>query len=98
MSPDGTQIAYLHNGTVWVMNADGAAKHQVSDRVGSAPRWTASGLVTYTAESCTGAPGTYRTGTEGGGADEVLAPAACVGQDAPQVGFITEQPVDPEAL
>ena len=97
LSPDATQVAYLHNNTVWVMGVDGTGKHQVSDRVGTAPAWTANGLVTYTAEACNGDQGTYRTGTAGGGADEVLSPAACVGQDGPQMAFITESPVDPQA-
>jgi hypothetical protein len=56
-SPDSTQIAYVHNETVWVMNADGT--------------------------------GTFRTGTSGGAASEVLAPSACVSQDAPLAGYIT---------
>ncbi|WP_433041421.1 TolB family protein [Dactylosporangium sp. CS-033363] len=89
LSPDATQIAYVHNDTVWVMNLDGSGQHQVSDRTGSAPAWDASGVrLTYTATSCTGAPGTFRTGTNGGDTSEVLAPTACVSQDAPQVGYI----------
>jgi Tol biopolymer transport system component len=90
LSPDATEIAFVHNGTVWVMNADGSGQHQVSDRTGTDPQWDASGVrITYTATSCTGAPGTFRTGTAGGDPSEVLAPAACVGQDAPLTGYIT---------
>jgi hypothetical protein len=87
LSPDGTRIAYLHNNTVWVMDADGAGQHQVSDRTGSSPAWSGA-WITYTAESCTGEPGTFRVGTEGGAASEVLSPAACVDQALPQVGYI----------
>ncbi|GAA3456213.1 TolB family protein [Dactylosporangium matsuzakiense] len=89
LSPDATQIAYVHNDTVWVMNLDGSQQHQVSDRAGSAPAWDASGVrITYTATSCTGAPGTFRTGVDGGAASEVVAPAACVTEEAPLVGYI----------
>jgi len=90
LSPDATQIAYVHNSTVWVMNLDGSAQHQISDRAGRRPQWDASGVrVTYTATSCTGAPGTFRAGVSGGTASEVVAPSACVSQDAPLVGYIT---------
>jgi hypothetical protein len=89
LSPDGTRIAYLHNNTVWVMAADGAGKHQVSDRTATDPAWAAGGeWITYTAESCTGAPGTFRVGTEGGQASEALLPVACQDQELPQVGYI----------
>jgi TolB protein len=89
LSPDGTRIAYLHNNTVWVMGARGAGKHQVSDRTGSAPAWSAAGdSITYTAESCTGAPGTFRVGTEGGQASEVVLPESCRDQALPAVGYI----------
>ncbi|MEV0560498.1 DPP IV N-terminal domain-containing protein [Dactylosporangium sp. NPDC050588] len=93
LSPDGTRIAYVHNNTVWVMKSTGAGKHQVSDRTGTAPAWTPDGnTITYTAESCTGAPGTFRTGTRGGGASQPLTPAECRDQAAPQVGYITDVP------
>ena len=90
LSPDATQITYVHNNTVWVMNTDGTDQHQVSDRTGNTPTWDASGVrITYTATSCTGAPGTFRTGTTGGDTSEVLAPSACITQNAPLVGYIT---------
>ncbi|WP_327001907.1 hypothetical protein OHA72_43305 [Dactylosporangium sp. NBC_01737] len=93
LSPDGTRITYVHNGTVWVMAADGAGKHQVSDRTGTAPVWSPdSTSITYTARSCTGAPGTFRVGTDGGTASEPILPAACRDEAAPQMGYITDQP------
>ncbi|MDG6108620.1 PD40 domain-containing protein [Dactylosporangium aurantiacum] len=93
LSPDGVKITYVHNGTIWVMKANGAGKHQVSDRTGTAPTWTPDGTsITYTAESCTGAPGTFRVGTRGGTTSEPLSPAECRDEAAPQVGYITEQP------
>jgi len=88
---EGTRITYVHNATIWVMNTDGTDQHQISDRVGNTPRWTTDGQVTYTADACT-----YRTSTDGGSADEAIAPAACVGQQSPQMGYITEQPLGPE--
>jgi hypothetical protein len=95
LSPDGTTITYVHNNTVWVMTADGAGKHQVSDRTGSAPVWSPdSTTITYTAQSCTGAPGTFRVGTDGGTTSEPILPAACRDEAAPQMGYITDQPGD----
>ena len=93
LSPDRAKITYVHNGTIWVMKANGAGKHQVSDRTGTAPAWSPdSTAITYTAESCTGAPGTFRVGTRGGATSEPLSPAACRDEAAPQVGYITDQP------
>ncbi|GAA3220949.1 PD40 domain-containing protein [Dactylosporangium siamense] len=96
LSPDGTTITYVHNNTVWVMAADGAGKHQVSDRTGTAPAWSPdSTTITYKARSCTGAQGTFRVGTVGGTTSEVLSPAACRDEAAPQMGYITDQPGQP---
>ena len=93
LSPDGTRITYVHNGTVWVMAADGAGKHQVSDRTGTAPVWSPdSTSITYTARSCTGAPGTFRVGTDGATASEPILPAACRDEATPQMGYITDRP------
>lgn len=92
-SPDGTQLAYLHNNTVWVMNADGGDKHQVSDRVAGGPSWSPDGQsIAYAAESCTGGPGVFEVGTVGGTASEPLFPASCRDQAVPEVAFIMEQP------
>ncbi|GAB3844795.1 TolB family protein [Dactylosporangium cerinum] len=93
LSPDGKRITYTHNNTVWVMRANGAGKHQVSDRTATAPAWAPDSThITYTATSCTGAPGTFRVGLAGGTASEAVLPAACRDQDTPQVGYITDQP------
>ncbi|WP_432982081.1 hypothetical protein [Dactylosporangium sp. CA-233914] len=90
-SPDGTKLAYLHNGTVWVMGANGEDKHQVSDRIAGGPSWSPDGRwIAYSALSCTGGPGVFRVGVEGGTASEPLFPATCRDQEAPQVGFIME--------
>jgi Tol biopolymer transport system component len=98
LSRDGTRIAYVHNSTVWVMKANGKGKHQVSDRTGTAPVWSPdSTTITYTAQSCTGAPGTFRVGTRGGTVSEPMSPATCRDQAAPQVGYITDVPVGPDA-
>ena len=92
-SPDGSKLAYLHNDTVWVMNADGGDKHQVSDRTAGGPSWSPDGKwIAYAALSCTGGPGVFRVGTEGGTASEPLFPASCRDQAAPEVGYVMEQP------
>lgn len=99
LSPDGKRITYVHNNTVWVMRANGAGKHQISDRTATAPTWAPDSThVTYTATSCTGAPGTFRAGLAGGTTSEPVLPAACRDQAPPQVGFITDIPGDQPAL
>ncbi|MET7425516.1 hypothetical protein [Dactylosporangium sp. NPDC005555] len=95
LSPDGKRITWVHNNTVWVMRANGAGKHQVSDRTATAPTWAPDSThITYTATSCTGAPGTFRVGLAGGTTSEPVLPAACRDQAPPQVGFITDIPGD----
>lgn len=94
-SPDGTKLAYLHNNTVWVMNADGGDQHQVSDRTAGGPSWSPDGKrIAYAALSCTGGPGVFQVGTEGGTASEPLFPASCRDQPAPEVAYVMEQPQD----
>ena len=88
-SPDGTRIAYLHNGTVWTMNADGTGKRQVSDRIGGGPSWSPDGKwIAFSALSCTGGPGVFRISVAGSTA-QPLFPASCRGQDTPRVGYPT---------
>lgn len=90
---DGTKLAYLHNDTVWVMNADGSGKHQVSDRVSGGASWSPDGQwIAYAAMSCTGGPGVFRVAAEGGAASEALFPASCRDQALPEVGYVMEQP------
>ncbi|WP_432833210.1 TolB family protein [Dactylosporangium sp. CA-092794] len=97
-SPDGTKLAYLHNGTVWVMGANGEDKHQVSDRAAGGPSWSPDGKwIAYSALSCTGGPGVFRVGTQGGTASEPLFPASCRDQAVPEVGYAMEVPADAPA-
>jgi TolB protein len=86
-APDGRRIAYLHNGTVWVMNADGSGKRQVSDRVGGGPSWSPDGTsIAFAARSCTGGPGVYRVPSNRPAArPEVLFPSSCRDQALPEV-------------
>ncbi|GAA2617947.1 hypothetical protein GCM10010399_56260 [Dactylosporangium fulvum] len=98
-SPDGTRLAYLHNGTVWVMNADGSGKRQVSDRAAGGPSWSPDGKwIAYSALSCTGGPGVFRVPATGGTASEPLFPASCRDQAVPEVGYATGAPTDGSAV
>jgi TolB protein len=90
-APDGHRIAYLHNNTVWVMNADGSGKRQVSDRAAGGPSWSPDGAsLAYSALSCTGGPGVYRvSSTTPAPTAEVLFPASCKGEPLPEVATIS---------
>ncbi|MEU0553892.1 hypothetical protein [Dactylosporangium sp. NPDC006015] len=96
-NPDGTKLAYLHNNTVWVMNADGSGKRQVSDRVSGGASWSPDGKwIAYAALSCTGGPGVFRVAADGpegpeGSGSQPLFPASCRDQAVPEVAYITEQ-------
>jgi dipeptidyl aminopeptidase/acylaminoacyl peptidase len=40
-SPDGTRLAWVHKGQVWIMNANGSAKKQLA--TGASPSWSPDG-------------------------------------------------------
>jgi hypothetical protein len=42
-SPDGTRIAYMNSGAVWVMNADGSNQHQLVQSPAVNPDWSPDG-------------------------------------------------------
>ena len=42
-SPDGSRIAYLRDGYLWVMNADGSGKRRVTSYPAHGPSWTRDG-------------------------------------------------------
>jgi TolB protein len=92
-SPDGKQMAVLHNGQLWTMRADGSAKHRLTTRPAAGPSWSPDGKwLAFSSLSCTGGPGVYRiAATTATATPEVLFPRDCRGQDLP-----TEQPVTPK--
>jgi TolB protein len=90
-SPSGRRIAYVHNTTVWVMNADGSGKRQVSDRSAGGPSWSPNGAsIAFSALSCTGGPGVYRvSSTQVAPRAEVLFPQSCRTEPLPEVATIS---------
>jgi Tol biopolymer transport system component len=98
-SPDGKRIAYVHNDTIWVMNADGSGKRQVSDRSAGGPAWAPNGAsIAFSALSCTGGPGVYRvSSTQIAPTPEVLFPSECRGEPLPEVATISSVESTPAA-
>ena len=52
-SPDGKQLVYVHNGSIWTVNADGTDAHQLIPN-GHAPAWSRDGqmIAFMRAEKC----------------------------------------------
>jgi len=52
-SPDGKKLVYVHNGSIWTVNADGTGPHQLIPN-GHAPAWSRDGqmIAFMRAEKC----------------------------------------------
>jgi TolB protein len=97
-SPDGTKLAYLHDGTTWVMDANGENQQQVSDRPAGGPSWSPDGRwIAFAGLSCTGGPGVFRVAADGSTADAPLFPQSCRDQAVPQVAARAEAAETPAA-
>jgi dipeptidyl aminopeptidase/acylaminoacyl peptidase len=71
-SPDGTKIAWVHKGQVWIMNANGSSKHLFAP--GTGPSWSPDGktlayvgLDNYS-KNCTNVPVVFTKPVAGGAA------------------------------
>nr|WP_296076805.1 hypothetical protein [uncultured Actinoplanes sp.] len=84
-SPDGTQLAFLKAGQLWVMRADGSAKRRLTTRAAAGPSWAPDGKsIAFASLSCSGGPGVYRIAVTGTAAKpEVLFPRDCRTEDLP---------------
>jgi TolB protein len=83
-SPDGTQLAFLKGGQLWVMRADGSAKRRLTTRAASGPSWAPDGKsIAFASLSCSGGPGVYRIAVTGTAKPQVLFPRDCRTEDLP---------------
>lgn len=91
-SADHKRIAFLRAGLLWVMNADGSGKRQLSDRPAAGPAWSPDGKwIAFAAVGCTGGPVVHRIATTGTAQPEALFPTECRGEPLPEV----EPPLPP---
>ena len=84
-SPDGKSLAYLRNGQLSVMRADGTGQRRLTTRAAAGPAWSPDGRwLAFASLSCSGGPGVYRiSATSAKAAPEVLFPRDCRGEDLP---------------
>ncbi|HWS37425.1 MAG TPA: hypothetical protein VN408_32440 [Actinoplanes sp.] len=86
-SPDGGQLAYLKDGRLWTMRADGSGNRRLTTRTAAGPSWSPDGKsLAFASLSCTGGPGVYRIAAGGKAAaqPEVLFPRDCRGEELPE--------------
>jgi len=90
----GRTLAYLHDGELWQMNADGSARHRVTAGVAAGAAFSPDGQwIAYSAPACLGGPGVYRVrATQPHGAPEVLFPAECRTQPVPAATAVEPGP------
>ncbi|WP_245673918.1 MULTISPECIES: hypothetical protein [Actinoplanes] len=84
-SPNGKQLAYLKDGQLWTMNADGSGQRRLTTRAAAGPSWSPDGKwIAFASLSCTGAPGVFRISTaQERAAPEVVFPQDCRGEPLP---------------
>ena len=84
-SPNGSSIALLKAGQLWVMKADGSAKRRLTTRAASGPSWSPdSASIAFASLSCSGGPGVYQiSATRAGAAPTVVFPAYCRDEELP---------------
>ena len=96
-SPDGTKLAALRDGQLWVMKADGSGKRRLTTRAAAGASWSPDGVwLAFASQSCTGGPGVFRVDVKHGGAPQALFPAECRTEALPAEPEI--QPADAGTL
>ncbi len=84
-APDGKQIAFLKDGQLWTMSADGSGRRRLSTRGASGPSWSPdSKAIAFASPSCTGGPGVYQiSASTAKPTEKVIFPLECRDQPLP---------------
>lgn len=75
-SPDSGQVAWTHDGAIWVMDADGSGAHLVRGGdgvVAEKPAWTPTGDLVYVQHVAAGPTELWQVGTDGSNAHAVVS-------------------------
>ncbi|WP_229069819.1 hypothetical protein [Actinoplanes sp. DH11] len=85
-SPNGKQLAFLKDGQLWTMNADGSGQRRLTTRAADGPSWSPDGKwIAFSSLSCNGGPGVYRiSAAKPAKNPEVLFPRDCRGEALPE--------------
>jgi TolB protein len=85
-SPSGKQIAFLNEGQLWTMNADGSNQRRLTTRPAAGPSWSPDGKwLAFSSLSCTGGPGVFKIPSTGGKQESVMFPRDCKSEPLPAV-------------
>jgi TolB protein len=91
-SPDGARIAYLSNGALWTMRADGTGKTQVARVAAGGASWSPDGRwLAYPGPDCNGVLDVLKVPADGGTPVSLIPTSPCAGRPSRSDQIGTDQ-------